>query len=387
MFPDFPSEIRHKIWQAALCRERLIDITLRRPTPGPRPSWEISPQFNVLVDGHRALSKLFRVSHESREVARAFFRVQIPCRFKLGKTLDKSMEAGTLYVNPDWDILHVQAESPLNQTLFDFLYRLRTTYDHRGIGATRLALNSRDVSGLNVESHLITNPSLYPDPAAALALQRETVLHLRDVFFLVRAYNGRNFLDPSEEPPAVHTNHSFPISAASPSFERIGRDPRPIADDLRKVCMGSSDPRYLAHGWLRFLDRLKVSASRIDYRFLLTCLPVNSALGGRDRIYDHDAAETYLRVETEEFHSADVGEKLAWPELHFWMPGMRRAQNGGGEAGESVKPAVGYWLLPIDALGPLQEEGVEPRIGITHRDPPIWDLTEHWPELALTELP
>lgn len=93
LFPLLPKELRLKIWRHTLQRRRIIHLRLnnqRGQTPseaGENPeSTSNGERYFTVVDGSKILSKLLRVSRESREEALMFCRVHLPCRFTGGGT-------------------------------------------------------------------------------------------------------------------------------------------------------------------------------------------------------------------------------------------------------------------------------------------------------------
>jgi len=68
----------------------------------------------------------------------AFYRVHIPCKFvKLPQQrmpYEKITISDTLYFNPEYDFLKIRSEYFIQDTLIDFLYRLKTVFDPRHIG-------------------------------------------------------------------------------------------------------------------------------------------------------------------------------------------------------------------------------------------------------------
>ncbi|KAA8644130.1 2EXR domain-containing protein [Aspergillus tanneri] len=62
-FPLLPPEIRSEIWRYALKRERLIKIYFQKQYPftpeRPKPD-SASPQYQIMVDGRKSLSKFLR---------------------------------------------------------------------------------------------------------------------------------------------------------------------------------------------------------------------------------------------------------------------------------------------------------------------------------------
>ncbi|KAL8730389.1 MAG: hypothetical protein Q9181_004686 [Wetmoreana brouardii] len=122
----------------------------------------------------------------------------------------------------------------------------------------------------------------------------ETLTQLREIFFISTPRFGRqNFgYQSGTETPETMFNRSLPIVAATPTFERLHRDPRSIAQDLRKVFV-ASDPRHMLLLWEQLLKTWQVSPPCIEYRFLLAFDPT---LGG-DAISTRTSAEKWLQRE------------------------------------------------------------------------------------------
>lgn len=101
-----------KIWRHSLQRERIIKISFEQKSPT-----EDIPKFDgktvrlrAIVNGCQVLSKLLRVSHESRHEALSFYRVHIPCKLGGGPTgkEEETARSGTFYFNPNYDFLQIQ---------------------------------------------------------------------------------------------------------------------------------------------------------------------------------------------------------------------------------------------------------------------------------------
>jgi len=75
-------------------------------------------------------------------------------------------------------------------------------------------------------------------------------------------------------------------------------------------------------------------------------------------------------------------------EMYTWYPvGAEHEKFRNEDLEKAVKPAFGFWLFPLEALGPLPKEGTSVDWGIHFRAKRMVDMSEHWPELALVSLP
>ena len=130
------------------------------------------------------LSKLLRVSRESREAALRFYRVHVPCRFTLGAPGECcELVPGLFYFNPSYDFLHVQAGWLAKHTVIDvFFYDLKNTYDPRGVGLLNLALDLIDLHRSNF--HETRHSDL--DSRVRMAFV-ETLTQLHEVFLRLQA--------------------------------------------------------------------------------------------------------------------------------------------------------------------------------------------------------
>jgi hypothetical protein len=409
LFPHLPKELRQKIWRHSLQRTRLFRVYLRSQAHAasarhPRNTTPIAPNkdesYIAQVNGYQSLSKLFRVNSEAREVALSFYRVHLPCRLS-GKpegeyvALNIKEPAGTkdgiLYINPEYDFLQITPQMPVKETLINFLYLLKTTYDPRGIGLLNLATDLNDLNANDL--HRLHSGDLEPEVRVAFV---ETLAQLHEVFFVSTPRAGRHILGWLSGIPTSKTilNRSLPIMPLTPTFDRMPRDPRSVAEDLENVFLGTWDQRAPIPLWYRLLQTWSVSAPDIRYRFLLGFQP-----NERDQILDCESAEKFLLKEDDVWNGVErrsdsgnevvvklkktskkTGKEVRWP------VGAEHKKYRNEDLTKAVRPAVGFWLFPVDALGPLKEEGVSQKEGFKHITKRLKDMTEYWPELALASL-
>jgi 2EXR family len=372
LFPQLPIELRRKVWRHALERQRIIEVELSGPLESIEISNTTNPnhklgRFCVYVNGYQITSKYLRTTKESREAALEFYRVHIPCQLATNPEHDRYMfreetKPGTLYFNPEYDILHIHVlvvapnqPTDHNDFLLDFLQDLKTTYDPRHVGLLNLAVDPDDLSHYQWSGL---------DAGGKLAFL-ETIAQLVEVIFVHKNRFGRtNFgalsgVDTNE----FFFNRSLPIMPLTPSFERLSRDPRPITQDLKKVHLNSEDMRSAPVLWARLLRQWGVSETKTKYTHLLAFV----TSGSHQAVFDRKSATRWLETEDGYWKSSEIRKhKFNWPDE---------------DLEKSVKSAFGFWLFPSDTFGPFGEEPQD--LG---RLPSLRDLSEHWPELALAIL-
>ena len=397
LFSTLPKELRLHIWRLSLQRERIIRVHLRsRAEPVAYQTAERPPPANhgeryyATVGGYQVLSKLLRVTSESRQAALEFYRVHLPCGLTVEPIGEGKPKPGTLYFNPEYDFLQIRSGCPANDTLVNFLYHLKYTFDPRRVGLLNLAMSTNDLNANDLHQ---LEPSELDSGIKQAFL--ETLAQLHDVFFVSTPRAGRQILGPLSGILTSETilNRSLPIKAWAPTFERRNRDPRPIAEDLKHVFVGTSDPRTMLHSWRRLLKKWNVSPPYIEYRFLLTFHP---SLSQPRMVSDRESAQTWLEKDdarwrdlfeddsadsTNPFASYFKKKNLDWP----WGPKLEKFKNEDLE--KAVKPAFGFWLFPVNALGAFPEEGLSEDEGFRPKTKQLLDLTQYWPELALSSLP
>lgn len=147
-FPQFsrlPVEILLAIWKCTLQRHRLIGITVldesedddepplytARNSLGNTISGE---RYRLLVTTNHRLTPLFWVNRQARQAALEFYRVHISYDFNAyGERL-------CLYLNPEFDILHVRPEGAPG-ILVDFVHDVKA-YDPLGLGILNMAIGT-----------------------------------------------------------------------------------------------------------------------------------------------------------------------------------------------------------------------------------------------------
>ncbi|KAL9102614.1 MAG: hypothetical protein Q9163_002258 [Psora crenata] len=381
LFTILPKELRSKIWRYTLQRQRMIHLRLNNRRgqtaiqAGENPeSTRNGERYFTVVYGSQLLSKLLLVNRESREEALSFYRVHLPCRFAEGARVH-----GTVYLNPEWDFLHISAEWPAKNTLVDFLYHLKTSHDPRHIGLLNLAVDGNGLSanGLN----RLQSSDLDFEARSAFV---ETLAQLREVSFISTPRVGRQILGGWSGLGTWETifNRSFPILPTTPTFELLQRDPRPIAQDLKKV-IGLADLRGVLQLWLQLLRKWRISPSGIEHRFFLAFDPTIAG----DRISDRTSAKIWLQKEDDQWNGRAPDDCFLQNKKVEWPIGAQHEKYKNEDLEKAVRPAFGFWLFPVEALGLINEEGLLEEKGSRPTHGPFLNMTDHWPQLALSSLP
>ncbi|RYC59633.1 hypothetical protein CHU98_g6575 [Xylaria longipes] len=396
-FPSFsllPAELRLDIWQLSLRRSRLINIEL---SPNKHSQHELPDEqspyrtqnnlgrvvsgnhYSITANGSQLLSKLLRVTSEARQATLQFYRVHLPCQFQLGDR----QGYGILPFNPEFDILHIQLGRDVYD-FADFLHDLRA-YDPQDVGLLNLALDHNGVAnlpGIDISSLGLASRTALTD----------TLANLWEVYFLCLENAGRIYLGPRG---GIHTvtgfeiHHSRPIMSTIPTFDRLKQDPRDgMTRDLSRVFVGTSDPRLMPCRWHLLLDTWQIRHPHgvPEYRFLVA----NGWGSGRmarkaKKISDRDSAAEWLREEEERW--------VAGQERHAASI-LRRGGKLPVESPEELervpRPAIGFWLFPMEALGPIPgpEALMNPEDhGFSWESKRVVDMRQHWPELCLASMP
>ncbi|KAF4458250.1 hypothetical protein FALBO_15016 [Fusarium albosuccineum] len=267
-FPQFSKllpELRWMVWEQALRRERYIRVELKSVSNVNDANNGHWPHHYAIVMVSKAISKLFRVTSESRRVARSFYRVQLPCHYFLGRwTLEsRPMENnGIFYFNPELDMLEISGM----EYFADFAHRI-WNQDKRQVGLVNLALDAyrtRQITRLRSTSQ------------QDIHLARRFLSRLERVFFVSRESSlGRIHISFSQAHNGLagRIHRSHPLMAYTPSFDRVGCDPRPIEPNLDNFLFHHRDARETAYQWQTLLNQWQVQghSGQVEYRFMLTC--------------------------------------------------------------------------------------------------------------------
>ena len=387
LFTALPKELRAKIWRYAMRRQRFIHLQIinRRgrtaSEAGENPDSVVNgePYFTV-VHGSQLLSKFLHVDGESREEVLKFHRVHLPCRFMSGTINKESASHGTLYLNPEWDVLYINAYWPAKDILIAFIYRLKTIYDPRHIGLLNLAIDGSGLNGTDING--VQPLEVMSDIRSAFV---ETLTQLREVWIVSTPVVGRQIVGPLSgfETAGAMFNRAFPILSLSSTFERFPRDPRSISKDLENTSgLGSS--RDVLQYWLRLLKRWHISPQKLRYRFFLAFDP--RMVGGD--ISDQVSAKAWLQKQEDQWNGHGRNDGFLPKDVEAkWPVGAHDERYRHEDLENAVRPVFGFWLFPLEALGRIGQDGLLVDENTQPRGAMFKDMTEHWPELGLLSLP
>ncbi|KAF3764186.1 hypothetical protein M406DRAFT_107371 [Cryphonectria parasitica EP155] len=346
LFPFLPKELRLQIWELAIPRERLIQIIVRLhqgeryDLAASEPRYTKKNALGNTISGElycttvrsvRLLSKFMRVSKEARAAALSVNRIHIPVYLKGDSFTEKTM----LYLNPEHDVLHLRADSPVHKTLLDFLWDLKA-YDPKGVGLRKLAVDL----GAFCDNDL----RLLKEPDLPLfrhrTILRETLAQLEQVWFLHLQCHPTNSLLARAARVlrgSADGNLPLPIAGTTASFERLGAGPG-VGEDkaLEAVNMGSVDPRELLLRWRRFVRAWvpDYEALKTDYRLFIPAWAFDDDNDEEQRNAPHLWREP-------------VGSR---GDLPSWATGKE-----GGWPRPKKGQAFGFWLFPVEAAGEIGE--------------------------------
>jgi len=152
----------------------------------------------------------------------------------------------------------------------------------------------------------------------------------------------------------------------SSNFEILPRDPRPISNDLKRVLIEQSDPHYMFIRWKNFLERWGISPTDTKYKWLVTSTTLTNHY-----IYNREDAISALQKED------DLSKAI---QKQFRFKYIEHLES-------LVNAAFGFWLFPLEAFGPLPEQGQSRTEHTRDRGDHVWDLSAYQPELALSNIP
>ncbi|KXX81283.1 hypothetical protein MMYC01_201943 [Madurella mycetomatis] len=373
-FPKLPTELRLCIWEFSLERHRLLELNVEpRHDSEKAPSYSSKNALGKLLSGRSysvtvrsfpIYNKLLRVNREARRAALGFYRVHIQCSFQTPdeKRWGKSGTiSATLYCNPEYDFLQLSTCRTVEYTLADFLHDFKAN-DPRHVGVVHLAL---DVNAMN---HLRSMAHIPSGPVKAGFVN--TLSQLQQIIWVAHSHAGRRIVGPLQDfrGVGVRFNHSMPVKAAIPSFDLLGRDPRPIGPELRYVLTATRDPRHMRLWWRELLARWNIRQARpTKERVLFAYEPTRS----EKEVRDIKSAVGFLDGEEEGWLSL----QKSWHKV-LMKQTKQALVEWSEELAKAVRPAIGFWLFPAEALGDLDGDIPSSKVR--------YDMSGYWPELALS---
>jgi hypothetical protein len=364
-FPKLPTEIRLRIWRCSLEQQRLLQIQVEKRHLEDNHPYQAQekndglidkPNYDINVAGACLNSKILSVNVESRQSALNFYRIHIPS--DPGKTKDGS-RTNVLYVNPEYDFVFIQANLFPEGAIANLLSNIKNL-DPRYVGLRKLALDETGIQNLTATEEISSfrGASTFVD----------CLCSLEEIIWVAESTVGRACTGWRQDYPnvGVRFNHSMPLRSITPIFELLAKDPRPIGFDLKYVLTANGDPRRMRLDWQELLARWKIRHKQpIKERVLF------ATRNPRNHIYDAPKAAEYLKTEEERW----VELQRTRPRI-FTMDSGKLPYEDAEKLSNAVRPAIGFWLFPAEALGSLEGDLSGRKM--------TFDMTGHWPELALS---
>ncbi|KAJ3549495.1 hypothetical protein NM208_g473 [Fusarium decemcellulare] len=280
-------------------------------------------EYRLAVPQQQVISKLFHINSESRHVAIRFYRVQLPCRY--GARGQRTEENGTFYFNPELDTLAIR--DVWNQ-FPKFAHDLWVN-DPKRVGLINLMVSE----GASYAS--------IPNERFNMPLLRQVVSRLECVTF------GRTFLSLKTDPNGF-MNCDPRWRGIIPKSEKMSYNVRPMEAHLKHVDLGPKDLRRDVYEWLKALLRWQVEYSdhKVDYQVIAGFM----GMDGVPEILKCD--DGFRWVGHEEW-------RAALPPIQFRFFNQKRIREMSQELRPAPQPALGFWLFPLEALGPLADNVID----------------------------
>ena len=262
-----------------------------------------------------------------------------------------------------------------------FVHRLKTIHDPRHVGLLNLAIA---INSLNSNDIIRVEPSALDSVTRSAFV--ETLTQLREVWFVSTPLVGRQIVGPLSglETAGAILNRAFPTVSTLPTFKRLPRDPRSISKDLKNT-YGLASSRDALEYWLRLLRKWQVSPQKVIYLYFLAFDP--RGVGGSN-ISDQVSARAWLQEQEDQWNGQGPGDGFLPKDSEAkWPVGAHDERYTNEDLENAVRPAFGFWLFPIEALGRIGKDGLLVDEERRLRGEMFRDMTEHWPELGLSILP
>lgn len=350
-FPRFPADIRWLVWEQELSHERLIDIELQPVKHAECEEKTKHPSdYEIILDSRWRLSNLFQTTSESRRVALAFYRVQLPCWYR--QRHKGELFKTSLYICPELDTLMLDGFEVFENFAHDLW-----ACDPRRVGLINLALN-------------ITSPVVYYKTPSTqgrdISVLKEALSRITRLTLLTRRGCPKPW---GGNIKIIQRNHIVPIAGGVLGFDRLPCDYRLNDQDLKEVFTHNKDVRELFYRWFRFLVLLGVQHShKVDYRF---------------GICRHGYETSYIR---------DQNAALEWVQRHTeslkrWVlmsTSPTHTDPMDDVLKHSPQPVVGFWLFPMESLGPLPDiNEIHSPSSDFFTERRVLDMSKYKPELCL----
>ncbi|KAG5752370.1 hypothetical protein H9Q69_011550 [Fusarium xylarioides] len=336
LFNNLPMEMRLKIWESALSNYRHIKVLVADEN-----DWEFSiwnchhKRVNFLVDDVEGqpygvfvkkgatYHPLLNTTLESRNVAKKFYRVQLPCR-RLGPD---GSSLGTLFLCPELDTIHLATNCvPLKH--FEKFAHTVFAADKLNVGLVNLALDC-ELRHDDWQFVISDNERL---------LFIDAIRRLEVLTFVGLAPNkctqllmyGSDLRVINESPHLV--DKVLEADEYDPGFfdYRSGL----YDNELTAVHIGNEDPR---RGYYSFCNLMQV----LD-------IPEGVYTANEQFMLTHNYEPYFVCIigEPDECIGATNYSQREYREY------------------SQEPPAIGFWLFPLSAIGPFYLDDIRPRTGL-----------------------
>ncbi|RSL91317.1 hypothetical protein CDV31_015489 [Fusarium ambrosium] len=337
-FKRLPLELRWHIWELELKHERLLHVEVdfleaSPDDPDTESATRTGKAYRIILTEFLPISKLARVNSESRAVASHFYRVQLPCVYRWEGKEDTN---GIFYLNPELDTLEIRGKA------FSNFAEDLWVHDARHVGLVNLALTHR---------HFI------PESKDEYPVLRRIIPRLKRIVFLYLGGIERMCLECNVQHDH-EVDYRFLVAFG-------GRNSHPQA---KKNKFG------VHKGWRGRTWR----PSGYEYN---------------PEITNRDSALSWVRRRDEEWRERVrmIHEELEEEREEEEEEDEEFIQDTFQELELPVRPAVGFWLFPIEALGPLSDttNGLSYHGNLPGGQKSHWkfDLSDYKPQLCLSYLP
>lgn len=386
-FARLPLELRLYVWELALPCERFLKVRLERRNPivshpqetstAAGKSTNAESRDSIILLGRKLVPKLLNICKESRQAALHFYRVQLPCEYESDTTNDGLATAtgnGTFYFNPEFDMLKIEL-SRRRESFLDFVLDLRAR-DPKNVGLLRLALDENDLG-----HGALRNIPLDECDLTSRCNFVKVLSSLEMVYFLSIERAGRMYIGLIGGIPTMNDwemRRSLPVEGAVPKFQRLASDPRNIEEDLKKVYLGTFEPRKMVIRWKKLLQKYDIKPQPgVQYR-LMTALELRPTY---EQIIDQDSALNYLLREDKEWEEEVTKWQLRLPKAKIERETPEFLQG-------VPKTAIGFWLFPIESLGEMPPDhlSLEESLQFVNAAKRVADMTNYRPELGVLDL-
>ncbi|KAG9495924.1 hypothetical protein J7337_012490 [Fusarium musae] len=342
------------------------------------------------------MSKLFVTTLESRAAAKKFYRVHIPCKYvHMSSTYD-----GTLYFNPELDIIHV----------FGWAYFPELAYhiwglDPLHVGVVNLALQTYGscCKYYYFSSSFNTDCDLDKIKAAIQRLKRF-------IFVCHGVYESETcqYRENRRRPPrAIPNSHFVPVKPHVPTFQTMEKEPRDVGDLLDGVDrLEIMTVRGEATDWFKHLEEWGIDNDpAVVYQIMMSypdCDPEIFVNESACRAHDpsdlpsgRSTPDSTLAKSVEAVYHRGDAIAFAGDEMEGRKRILDQLLEDESEVDDEeveklsrqdVTPAFGFWLFSLDVLPAINfTANSEARIGEFYTGLQR-QFEKHTPQLCLSLL-